>query len=142
MPLIHRRTVAIVAITIGLPMFIIGCEGDKANAAPPAAKCNIEVNYPNITLPRNGWFGYLASWNCQNYDPDSVRVTFRILKNDVQYDVMHTRTSPIQFTTRCRKGGKVAEFRPHIRITVNDAAGKRRVFTKLGPVYHWRCLKR
>lgn len=143
MPIICGRTVAIVAICVGLPLVIIGCEGDKAQAAVPAASCDITVNYPNITLPRTGWFGYLAMWQCQNYKPETARVKFQILRNGKQWAVTHARTSPIQFTTECRRGGPVDKFRPRVSISVRTAiSGQLRRFVKTGPVYHWRCLPR
>jgi hypothetical protein len=143
MPVICGRTVAIVAICIGLPLFVIGCEGDKAQAAPPAASCEIIVNYPNVTLPRTGWFGYQASFKCKNHNPNSVRVTFQILRNGKQWAIMHAQTSPVQFTTECRRGGPVDKFRPRVSISVKTAgSGKPRFFTKTGPPYHWRCLPR
>lgn len=141
MPLIHRRTIVAVALFVGLPLVWVGCEGDPARAAAPPAKCKIGAVEANKS--GNGWIGFGGEFSCKNHDPDTMRITFQILRNGESWRIMHARTQPVQFTTRCRRGGKTAEFRGRLSINVKDAKSERkRFFTKTGNSFHWRCLPR
>jgi hypothetical protein len=140
MRMICWRTVACVSIFLGLPLIYISSQAD---AAVPPAKCQITVNYPNVSVGGNGWFGYRATFQCQNHVTDTVRVTFQIIRANREWRVLHAWTSPVQFTTQCRRGGPPVDFRPRVTVSVQDiVTKKRREFVKAGPPYTWRCLPR
>ena len=136
MRVICGKTVAILAIVLGLPLLIIGCEGD-AKAATPPAKCDISGVYVNKT--GNGWLGFTGSFVCKNHKPGSARATFQILRSGEVWRVMNTMSSPIQFDTRCRRGGQFVEFRGRLSVSVQNANGRTQRFVKTGMVHHWRC---
>jgi hypothetical protein len=141
MKMVCGRTVAILSICLGLPLFIIGCEGDKANSAVPKAKCSIEGVYVNHTSP--GWIGFWGAFKCKNHDPATTRATFQIYRAGQPWRALYPGSSPVQFTTKCRRGGPVVKFRGRLTVTVQDAnTNKWRTFTKLGIPHHWRCLPR